>query len=220
MPRSPVCRRGRLVVRRGPRRAARRGSCQSAVRRIAAGGRSPGDGSSCAASYRRGHRWSADHVGRSGATPVLPGSLGRWVAGWAGSATDSETTGPARGLAIGIEHRNGMSVPLVGPGAAPAMAVLAMVGASAAPPVVTGAPSATPAAARAPVVRTRMGPIPRSTVTVPFWSVRSTRAPAVWSRATVAGAGWPYGFPRPAEITASDGRTAARNASVDDVLEP
>ena len=81
-------------------------------------------------------------------------------------------------------------------------------------------PVAAPVAARAPLDRTRSRPAPTSTVTVPSVSVRSTRAPESCSSATVAGAGWPYGLPRPAEITASAGWTASRNASVDEVRDP
>lgn len=76
------------------------------------------------------------------------------------------------------------------------------------------------AAFRPPVARASTGPGPRSTVTEPSSSVRKTCAPAAVSRSTVAGAGWPYGLPRPAEITAMPGRVVARNAAVDDVLDP
>ena len=44
--------------------------------------------------------------------------------------------------------------------------------------------------------------------------------PAPASRSIVAGAGWPYGLPAPAETAAIRGRTASRNAPVDDVRLP
>lgn len=50
-------------------------------------------------------------------------------------------------------------------------------------------PDGPPADARE--ARTRSGPGPRSTSTVPFVSVRYTSAPIPLSRAIVAGAGWP-----------------------------
>ncbi len=56
--------------------------------------------------------------------------------------------------------------------------------------------------------------------TVPSRSVRKTRAPAAASRSSVARAGCPYGFPVPAEATATFGRTASTNACVVAVLLP
>jgi len=52
-------------------------------------------------------------------------------------------------------------------------------------------PVATPADRRPPVARTRTGPGPSSTSTVPSRSVRRTMAPVAVSRFMVAGAGWP-----------------------------
>jgi hypothetical protein len=69
-------------------------------------------------------------------------------------------------------------------------------------------------ASRAPSVRTVIPSASKAATTVPSRSVRSTRAPAAASRSIVARAGWPYGFPAPAEATATDGRTASTNAWV------
>ena len=67
---------------------------------------------------------------------------------------------------------------------------------------------------RAPSVRTVI-PVPsKPTTTVPSRSVRSTRAPVWANRSIVAAAGWPYGFPAPADATATFGRTASMNACV------
>ena len=70
------------------------------------------------------------------------------------------------------------------------------------------------AARRGPLVRTVSPASPSSIVTEPSWSVRRVRAPASRSRASVAGAGWPYVLPAPAEATATRGRTASTNAWV------
>lgn len=76
-------------------------------------------------------------------------------------------------------------------------------------------PSAGVDAARlAPLVVTRRPSAVSSTDTVPSRSVRSTRAPDACSRASVDGAGCPYGLPVPADATATRGRTASRKASV------
>ena len=69
-------------------------------------------------------------------------------------------------------------------------------------------------ARRGPVVRTVRPDSASSTVTEPSWSVRSVRAPAARSRASVAGAGWPYVLPAPADATATRGRTASTKACV------
>lgn len=72
-----------------------------------------------------------------------------------------------------------------------------------------------PPSARAPAT------LPSSvTTTVPSRSVRNTSALRSRSRSIVAGAGWPYGLPAPAETAAIRGRTASRNAPVDDVRLP
>ena len=60
----------------------------------------------------------------------------------------------------------------------------------------------------------------RVTTTVPSVSVRNTSALCARRRSIVAGAGWPYGLPAPAETAAMLGRTASRNAPVDDVRLP
>jgi hypothetical protein len=71
-----------------------------------------------------------------------------------------------------------------------------------------------------PEDRTSIRAVSRVISTVPSSSVRKTLAPCSRSRAIVPGAGWPYGFPAPADATATLGRTASRNASVDDVRLP
>src|SRR5215212_8085790 len=76
------------------------------------------------------------------------------------------------------------------------------------------------AAARAPLARTRRPSAEMLTSTVPSRSVRYARRAIASSRAIVAGAGWPYVFPRPADATATLGRTASRKASVVAVLDP
>ena len=53
---------------------------------------------------------------------------------------------------------------------------------------------------------------------VPFKSVRQTGIPASFSR--VLALGWPYELPAPQLITTALGCTAARNASLVDVLLP
>jgi hypothetical protein len=67
---------------------------------------------------------------------------------------------------------------------------------------------------RAPSVRTVMPPASKPTTTEPSRSVRSTRAPDAERRSSVAFAGCPYGFPAPADATATAGRTASTNAWV------
>jgi hypothetical protein len=67
---------------------------------------------------------------------------------------------------------------------------------------------------RGPLVRTVRPVSASSIVTDPSSSVRSVRAPAARSRASVAGAGWPYVLPAPADATATRGRTASTNACV------
>ena len=73
---------------------------------------------------------------------------------------------------------------------------------------------------RPPDERTVMPLGSKPTVTLPSRSVRNTRAPRASMRDSVAGDGWPYGLPVPAEATAIVGSTASRNASVDAVLLP
>jgi hypothetical protein len=58
------------------------------------------------------------------------------------------------------------------------------------------------------------------TSTVPFVSVRYVFPAIAARRWIVDGAGCPYGFPAPAETTATFGRAASRNGSVDAVFEP
>jgi hypothetical protein len=72
----------------------------------------------------------------------------------------------------------------------------------------------------APEACTAMRSVVRSTSTEPSVSVRRTCGTRALSRAIVAGAGWPYGFPAPAETTATDGATASRKAGVDEVRLP
>lgn len=73
---------------------------------------------------------------------------------------------------------------------------------------------------RPPVVLTRRSRPSVETVTLPSVSVRRTRAPLAARRSIVLGAGWPYRLPAPALATATRGRSAARNASVDAVRLP
>ena len=68
--------------------------------------------------------------------------------------------------------------------------------------------------ARPPSVRTVIAAASNPTTTDPSRSVRRTRAPAAASRSSVALAGCPYGFPAPADATATAGRTASTNAWV------
>lgn len=73
---------------------------------------------------------------------------------------------------------------------------------------------------RPPLARTRIAAPSKVTSTVPSRSVRYVR-PANSRRCwIVAGAGWPYGLPSPAETTATRGRTASRNGTVLAVPEP
>ena len=58
------------------------------------------------------------------------------------------------------------------------------------------------------------------TVTLPSRSVRNTRAPRASTRANVAGDGWPYGLPAPADATATVASAASRKASVEAVRLP
>jgi hypothetical protein len=106
----------------------------------------------------------------------------------------------------GIEHRNvgarGAAFTSVAGGAAAAK---------------TAAPAAT---GRAPSVRIVIPDASNPATTVPSRSVRSTRAPAAASRSIVDLAGCPYGFPAPAEATATAGRTVSTNACVVAVLLP
>jgi hypothetical protein len=76
------------------------------------------------------------------------------------------------------------------------------------------------AVGRPPSARTVIPDGSNPITTVPSLSVRSTRAPAAASRSSVAFAGWPYGFPAPAEATATLGRTASTNGWVVAVLLP
>lgn len=68
--------------------------------------------------------------------------------------------------------------------------------------------------ARPPSVVTVIPAVSKPTTTDPSRSVRSTRAPDVASRSSVALAGCPYGFPAPADATANAGRTVSMNACV------
>ena len=56
--------------------------------------------------------------------------------------------------------------------------------------------------------------------TLPLRSVRYKVAPRASIRASVSGAGWPYGLTAPTETIATFGRTASRKASVDEVRLP
>lgn len=107
---------------------------------------------------------------------------------------------------IGIAHRKAAARGGVAP--ARRAFVLAVVGRGAA------------AAGRPPSVRTVIPVASNPTTTVPSRSVRRTLAPAVASRSSVDLAGWPYGFPAPADATATAGRTASTNAWVVAVLLP
>lgn len=71
-----------------------------------------------------------------------------------------------------------------------------------------------------PLVATRTPWPVNVTSTDPSPSVRYVARATASSRASVSGVGWPYGLPAPAETTATRGRTADRNASVEAVLEP
>ena len=73
---------------------------------------------------------------------------------------------------------------------------------------------------RGPLVFTRIADPSNATSTVPSVSVRYVVSAIARSRSIVDGAGWPYGFPAPAETIAKRGRTASRNASVVAVLDP
>jgi len=83
-----------------------------------------------------------------------------------------------------------------------------------------GAPPVRRGVTRGPLVRTRIAPPSNATSTVPSVSVRYVRRASSASRSIVAGAGWPYGLPAPAETTATFGWTACRNARVVAVREP
>lgn len=76
------------------------------------------------------------------------------------------------------------------------------------------------AADRPPSAHTVIPAASNPTTTVPSRSVLSTLAPDAASRSRVAWAGWPYGFPVPAEATATVGRVASTNAWVVAVLLP
>ena len=56
--------------------------------------------------------------------------------------------------------------------------------------------------------------------TVPFWSVRKTRAEWVRRRDIVAEFGWPYVFLAPTETAATRGRSVASSTSEDAVALP
>ncbi len=73
---------------------------------------------------------------------------------------------------------------------------------------------------RGPLVATRSAWPVNVTSTAPSVSVRYVRPATLASRSIVAGAGWPYGFPAPADATATFGRAASRNACVLAVFEP
>ena len=114
---------------------------------------------------------------------------------------ETEAGDPAGGT---MPHRNGLR-------GAPATASAAVTGPGA---------GAVAADRRAPVVVTR-SPSARSSIsTLPSRSVRYTRAPESRRRASVEPAGWPYGFPAPAEAIATRGRTASRNGWVVAVALP
>lgn len=81
-------------------------------------------------------------------------------------------------------------------------------------PPLTVAVRALAAATRGPSVRTVIPDPSKPTTTVPSRSVRSIRAPTATSRSIVAFDGCPYGFPAPADATATLGRTASTNACV------
>lgn len=81
--------------------------------------------------------------------------------------------------------------------------------------------SGRPAIAGPPRSARRVNLLPSSVAsTLPFRSVRYTWAPRASIRASVWGAGWPYGFTAPTDTIAARGRTASRNASVDEVRLP
>ena len=73
---------------------------------------------------------------------------------------------------------------------------------------------------RPPSLRTVIVSDWNPTTTDPSRSVLRTRAPDAASRSSVALAGCPYGFPAPAEATATVGRTASTKAWVVAVLLP
>lgn len=73
---------------------------------------------------------------------------------------------------------------------------------------------------RGPDVFTRIDCPSSATSTVPSVSVRYVRPASSCSRSIVAGAGWPYGLPAPADATATLGRTRSRNARVLAVFDP
>ena len=99
----------------------------------------------------------------------------------------------------GIAHRNAGALATVA-----SVAVVALAGAA----------RGVAAGERAPSVRTVIPPSSKPTTTDPSRSVRSTRAPDAARRSSVALAGCPYGFPAPADATATPGRTASTNACV------
>lgn len=76
------------------------------------------------------------------------------------------------------------------------------------------------AADRPPSARTVIAVASNPTTTVPSRSVRSTRAPEAARRSRVDLAGCPYGFPVPADATATLGCVASTNAWVVAVLLP
>jgi hypothetical protein len=73
---------------------------------------------------------------------------------------------------------------------------------------------------RGPPVETRSELPAKATSTAPSVSVRKVRPATPARRSRVAGAGWPYELPAPADTTATFGRAASRNGSVLAVLEP
>jgi hypothetical protein len=73
-------------------------------------------------------------------------------------------------------------------------------------------PSCAALAGRPPVDATRRSLPSVETWSVPSRSVRKTRAPSSDRRATVRGAGCPYGLPSPALISATRGASASTNA--------
>jgi hypothetical protein len=152
----------------------------------------------------------------------------------AGGAGDSGAVGASRARPFagtgegGMPHRNARAPAIAG--VTPATGPTPPTTSGARAPATTGTPLVPPAAregvlrgfgvGRGPPVDTRSdGPV-KVTSTAPSVSVRYVRSATVASRSSVAGAGWPYEFPAPAETTATLGRTASRNAWVLADFEP
>jgi hypothetical protein len=81
-------------------------------------------------------------------------------------------------------------------------------------PTATATPTGTGMAARPPLACTRIPSAPKVIRMDPSRSVRRTSAPTAARRSSVERTGCPYGFPVPAEATATRGRTRSTNASV------